>query len=344
MGMEHTGILQENQQTTQEMKDKKIIFLISLPRSGSTLLQKMLAVSPEIYSVAEPWLMLPLAFMLKKEGTLTQYSHKTAFQALEDLIKELPNGKTDFYREIENFSFSLYGRMASGKSCKYFLDKTPRYYLIIPFLAEVFPSAKFIFLFRNPLEVFSSILTTWKKDRFILDKHYVDLYYGPRALSVGYAMLKERAVSVSYNELVKSPEVQMRKICSYLDIPFDPSMIQNYRNVKFGGRCGDTTGVNLFDSVSTDSLEKWKNILNTHYRKWFSKRYINHLGPEILTSFGLSVTELMNEIDSITSLRAGSLRDIFYHFSSTLMRLGNIEIYKKLIAAYRKKESYYPYT
>ena len=52
------------------MEGKKIIFLISLPRSGSTLLQKMLTVSPEIYSVAEPWLMLPLAFMLKKEGDL----------------------------------------------------------------------------------------------------------------------------------------------------------------------------------------------------------------------------------------------------------------------------------
>lgn len=325
------------------MEGKKIIFLISLPRSGSTLLQKMLTVSPEIYSVAEPWLMLPLAFMLKKEGTLTQYSHKTAFQALEDLIKELPNGKTDFYREIENFSFSLYGRMASGKSCKYFLDKTPRYYLIIPFLAKVFPSAKFIFLFRNPLEVFSSILTTWKKDRFILDKHYVDLYYGPRALSVGYAMLKERAVSVSYNELVRSPEVQMRKLCSYLDIPFDPSMIQNYRNVKFGGRCGDTTGVNLFDSVSTDSLEKWKKVLNTRYRKWFSKRYIKNLGNETLAAFGLSATGLSDEIDSITGLRMGSLHDMYYHFLSTLMRLGNAEAFKMLRSSFRSKERYYPY-
>lgn len=344
MAMEHTSILQENQQTTQEMKDRKIIFLISLPRSGSTLLQKMLAVSPEIYSVAEPWLMLPLASMLKEEGTLTQYSHEIAFHAFEDLIKELPHGKTDFYHEIEKFSLSLYGKMAAGRSCKYFLDKTPRYYLIIPLLAEIFTDAKFIFLFRNPLDVLSSILTSWKKDRFILYKHYADVYYGPRAMSEGYALLKDRAVSVNYHDLVKSPAFQMQKVCSYLDIPYDHSMIENYKNVQFSGRWGDTTGIRQFDSVSTDSLEKWKKVLNTHYRKWFSKRYINHLGPEILTSFGLSVTELMNEIDSITSLRAGSLRDIFYHFSSTLMRLGNIEVYKRLIAAYKKKERYFPYT
>ena len=325
------------------MNGKNLIFLISLPRSGSTLLQKMLSAGPEIHSVAEPWLMLPLAFMLKKEEMFTPYSHKIASNALEDLINELPNGKKDFYEEINKFAISLYKKMIPDGTNKYFLDKTPRYYLIIPFLAEVFPDAKFIFLFRNPLEVLSSILTTWKRDRFILYKQYVDLYCGPHALSNGYKLLGDRAISVNYAELVKSPEVQMQKICSYLEIPFDQSTINNYKSVDFSGSCGDTTGIHQFESVSTSSLEKWKTILNTHYRKWFSKRYVRYLGNETLMNFGTSVNELTHEINSITQLRSGSFQDAYYHFLSNAMRFGNLELFRKSYRSALKNERFYPY-
>ena len=48
----------------------------------------------------------------------------------------------------------------------YFLDKTPRYYLILKELEQVFPDAKFIFLFRNPVQIYASMLSTWGKDTF----------------------------------------------------------------------------------------------------------------------------------------------------------------------------------
>lgn len=322
---------------------KNLIFLISLPRSGSTLLQKMLTVSPEIHSVSEPWLMLPLAFMLQKEGTLTTYSHGTAAYAVEDFIKELPNGHKDFCATLEDFATSLYSKTQHGGSARYFLDKTPRYYLIVPFLAEVFPNAKFIFLFRNPLEVLSSILTTWLNDRLIIFNHYIDVFQGPCALSRGYNLLKDRSIAVSYGDLVRSPESELQRICSYLEISYEPSMVLSYKNIEFKGRMGDPKDIHEFKNVSINSMGKWKTTLNTHYRKWYAKRYVRFLGDKVLKDFGSSVKELTREIDSITQTRRGSFKDAFYHFFSNTMRIVNGFHYKRPFWSSIFRKRFYPY-
>ena len=45
------------------------VFLLSLPRSGSTLLQRLLAVSPEVATAPEPWFLLPLVQSTRATGT-----------------------------------------------------------------------------------------------------------------------------------------------------------------------------------------------------------------------------------------------------------------------------------
>ena len=58
--------------------------------------------------------------------------------------------------EVKKLALQLYSK--EGLPGKYVLDKTPRYYHILPELLELFPKAKFVLLQRNPLSVFASIL------------------------------------------------------------------------------------------------------------------------------------------------------------------------------------------
>jgi hypothetical protein len=287
--------------------------------------------------------MLPFSFMFRREGVLTTYSHITAFYALEDFVKNLPNGRKDFYTAIEKFAISLYSKTLPDANIKYFLDKTPRYYLIVSFLAEVFPSAKFIFLFRNPLEVLSSILSTWMNNKFFIYRHYIDIFHGPHSLSSGHNMLKDRSIGINYKDLVKSPEVELQKICSYLQISFDPSMLVDFNNIKFEGRMGDQKGNNSFSSISSSPLSNWESILNTHYRKWFAKKYIKSMGDKTLKSFGTSIKELTQEIDSISNLRWGSIEDALCHLISTMMRWFYVDYYKKKFVSFKTEERCYPY-
>jgi hypothetical protein len=287
------------------------VFLVSLPRSGSTLLQKMLAVNPEVATAAEPWICLPLATMLDRTTIVAEYWHGTCHQALADLVGELPGGKPEFLRMLGTFVEELYRRIAGDSGASVFIDKTPRYYLIVPFLAEAFPTARFVFLFRNPVEVLASILKTWHKDRFgpELMGNWVDIVRGPSAMAEGYRLLGDRALGIQYSHLVAEPEAVVNEVCTHLEIAFSEDMLTRYRDVKFAGRMGDPIGVKRYESVSTASLEKWRSFVSNRYRKAYIMRYLREMGPDVLATFGIDMNEMLAETIAIPAGLDGSLAD-----------------------------------
>lgn len=321
------------------------VFLISLPRSGSTLLQKMLAVSPSVATVAEPWICLPLAAMLDRNAIAAEYWHATCALAIEDLAAQLPGGEAEFRELTAAFVMSIYRRIAEKSGARLFLDKTPRYYMIVPFLADAFPNAKFVFLFRHPLEVFSSILQTWHGNRFTrrLLGNYVDLIRGPQLMAAGVRLLGERALSLDYARLVATPNVVLPELCDYLGIPFSANMLSDYRAVEMAGRMGDPIGVKSYDNVSKESLSKWKQRPYNIYRKWYAKRYVRFLGDETLQAFGLSTKELLLEIDSTPATMRGAFRDAMGHGSMAMFRLLNLLAVGTDNNRHKRKRPYLPY-
>ena len=135
-----------------------LILLISQPRSGSTLLQHILASHPQVHTVPEPWFMLHLVYGLRPSGLEAEYNAQYAYLALKGFLDETPDGESAYVEALRNVALCLYEKALEPSGKKYFLDKTPRYYFIIPELHRIFPKAKFIFILRNPLAVLSSIL------------------------------------------------------------------------------------------------------------------------------------------------------------------------------------------
>ncbi|PJA08408.1 MAG: sulfotransferase, partial [Flavobacteriales bacterium CG_4_10_14_0_2_um_filter_32_8] len=86
-------------------------------------------------------------------------------------------GKEDYYVAVRHFAEELYGK-ASDKQATYFLDKTPRYSLVVEDVIETFPDGKFLFLWRNPLSLVASMMETWGSGRWNLYYLNVDLYQG----------------------------------------------------------------------------------------------------------------------------------------------------------------------
>ena len=86
----------------------KPVFLFSMPRSGSTLIQRVLSSHKEIATVSEPWLLLPLIYSLKQDGSYTEFNHRVMTNAISELINELPNGRSDYYEQINKFAIGIY--------------------------------------------------------------------------------------------------------------------------------------------------------------------------------------------------------------------------------------------
>lgn len=320
------------------------VFLISLPRSGSTLLQKMLTASHEVHSVSEPWLLLPQAFILQKEGLRTPYSHNIFSYAIDDFLQQLPDGRADYIAALRQFALSLYDKTIPDDTVRFFLDKTPRYYLIVGFLAELFPEAKFILLYRNPLEVLASILTTWFDNRFLLFNNHVDIHQGPPLMAEAKEILAGRCHSVQYNRLIADPAGELSALCTFLGTPFADHMVHSYGKVKLAGAMGDPTGVKAYAKISSAPLDKWKSVLNNRFRIRYAKQWVTGLGDRTLAAFGTSCDELTSQLDALTDLRHnGNLQDLADHLGCQKKLLFDGEFWPERWRAIRQGRPIIPY-
>lgn len=274
-----------------------IIFIFSLPRSGSTLLQRILMSHSQIDSISEPWILLPLIAptlnkQLIKESAI--YNQK----ALNNFVLSLPNKESDYFKEINCFVRSLY-KKHSQKNIQYFIDKTPRYYYVIPEIAKIFPEAKFIFLFRNPLSVLASIIKTWSNGTLIFHKDIQnDLFNGLKHLDNGYSLLKEKSIKVYYENLISNPNNEIKRICQFLDLKNESNiMINNFYSQKING-FGDPNR-NNFTKINSNFSQKWKNTINTKTKQIYAKKYLNHLGKKLINKSGYNFDILSSEIDSL---------------------------------------------
>ena len=125
---------------------ENLIFLISQPRAGSTLLQRILSGHLEIGTTSEPWVMLYPVYALRHTGISADFNFFIARRGLEDFLNILPEGEDHYIQALRSMALVLYNAARETQGVERFLDKTPRYYYIIPELYRIFPSAKFIFL------------------------------------------------------------------------------------------------------------------------------------------------------------------------------------------------------
>ena len=181
------------------------IFIFSLPRSGSTLLQRKLSQHPEISTVPEPWILLPLLSILRDDGIYTDYGHTLFRRAFHDLESYLPRGAESIDESIKKFALNIYSE-ASNHKTSFFVDKTPRYHIISDHIIRIFENGKFIFLWRNPLSTVSSIVQTWGGGRWALYRYKLDLYKGLGSLINSYKKHEDRSIAVKFEDLVLKKE------------------------------------------------------------------------------------------------------------------------------------------
>ena len=233
------------------------VFLLSLPRAGSTLFQRLLGNHAEISTKSEPWIALSVFYALRNEGVNSVYSHKTLSTGVNGFIESLPDGVNDYYHCASKFLQELYARSSKNES-KYFIDKTPRYHLIVNELLVAFPEAKFIFLWRNPLAISASMIQTYGKGKWNLYMFMIDLYSGIESLTKAYSENMERVLAVSYESLVFEPDSEIMRVISYLGLDNESGLSGKLNSADI--LWGDRTGQHKYNSVSTDSINSWKNI------------------------------------------------------------------------------------
>jgi hypothetical protein len=273
----------------------KPIFIFALSRSGSTLIQRIIAAHDGVATTSEPWLLLPHVYTFKSRGVFAEYPHATLVEAIEDFCEELPGGRDEYRRELHDYILRLY-RRAAGEDARYFLDKSP-YSQVAGEVMDLFPDGKFIFLWRNPLSIAASNMDTWNaswKPTLFRQQLYVGL---PRLIAAARANA-DRAHLVRFEDLIGGGESQWRGLMEYLEIEFDPTALERFSEVNLKGRMGDPTGVKRYSSLSTAPAAKWLTVYSNPLRREWCRRYLGFLGEEGLATMGYDGRQLMAELEA----------------------------------------------
>ena len=161
------------------------VFLLSLPRSGSTWLQRVLSCHPDVITTSESWILLPVLAGARKDMIRARYGQRLCYSAMRDALRPADDAGEDdwkqaYFEGARAFGQTLYQRLGQGH--RYYLDKCPRYVFITDEIAQAFPDAKYIVIWRHPAAVAASIQKTWGNGAFRANHWEMDLHDGIKAL------------------------------------------------------------------------------------------------------------------------------------------------------------------
>ena len=297
-----------------QLRDSRLvtpIFLFSLPRSGSTLLQRIVGAHPEVSTVSEPWILLPQLYARRYVGAMTEYRHELSVRAIEDFSATLPRGSRDYEDELRTFALRLYTK-ASNDGSVYFLDKTPRYHLIVDEIIDLFPDAKFVFLWRNPLAVIASIINTFGNGQWNVFRYEIDVVTGLRNLVSAWQREQQRSFALHYEDLVRDPLLVCDALFDYLSLKSAPGVVEEFGGVQLTGMMGDpgTRRHNTEERIRSDRVDGWEESLANPARRAWCRLYLRKIGDDVLRPMGYDRTDLLKQLHRAPGSRAGFLGDL----------------------------------
>jgi glycosyltransferase involved in cell wall biosynthesis len=282
--------------------EKRIVFLISMPRSGSTMLQKILDRSSAIGTVGEPWVMLPLMSMYDPELVEAKYGQLLNIEAAGEFVQTV--GDKDLILKAQRqYADQIYSAILDKLGTERFLDKTPRYVHIVDKLADLYPNAKFIVLLRNPGAIISSYAHTWAGGNFHTVKKTPEYMYD---FTHGFPRLAEFATSgrsnmhvVKYEDLVANPEEEVHRLFDYLELPFSGDLV-NYGSSKPQEAdkyaLGDPGTVYQKSKPDASHSVRWlkdnENVATIN----FFQDIVRSLDDETVTAMGYSKATILNQL------------------------------------------------
>jgi len=226
------------------------VILLSAPRSGSTLLFETLAKAPGLVTIGgESHRTIESLPGLHPSARGHESNRLLAADASAEIIAAVQRNFAQSLRDRD-------GRSPLPGASVRLLEKTPKNTLRLPFLRQVFPDARFVYLYREPREVLASMVEAWQSGRFrtyaelpgwnglpwslLLVPGWRELSGRPLEEVVAHqwmtttnillddlqALPAAHVVPLRYADLVAAPQAQVARLCERLDIPWDRALEQ----------------------------------------------------------------------------------------------------------------------
>jgi tetratricopeptide (TPR) repeat protein len=241
------------------------VFILGRPRSGSTLVEQILASHPAIEGTSE----LPYIGAIASELAIEASGQPDGAFGVAHLkaLERLPPSRLTELGE-------LYLRRAARHrqlGRPFFIDKMPANFFHVGLIALILPEAKIIDVRRHPVACCLSIFKSYSSKGSLglaelgrLHRDYVDL------MAHFERVLPGRIARVTYESLVAEPEAEVRRLLSWLGLPFEQACLRFHETRR---AVLTPSSEQVRQPLFTSAVDHWR-----HFEPWLGP-LIESLGP-----------------------------------------------------------------
>jgi hypothetical protein len=260
---------------------KNPLFIVGMPRSGTTLIQGILCNTGYYFPIPETHFFSRVGYALPEKLNSDQreklYATLTGKSRIEVDKNEFM--KFDTQESIFNYIIDTFNK----DNCDKFLEKTPRHVFFVPKILSYYPSAKFICMLREPKNVVSSQITTTRID----NKSIIRLAFLYNKIAAAILNLKEKknVIFIKYEDLTNDPYLTLESLFEFLDMEYDPKFIETVSAPpEIVAQHEFWKSKNINQSTIVENREnKWSNSLGNREANLINiitKKYAKQLGYE----------------------------------------------------------------
>lgn len=260
-------------------------FIVGRPRSGTTLLRTLFDANAHVVIPPESQFVVNL---YSRYGKITHWTMDLLDAFAADVQKQwlfstwnispealekalLPFAGNHTYGDICKVVYMQYQSIYPKGDILFFGDKNPGYTIYTERLAKIFPNAKFIHITRDYRDHFVSVrnvdfelpmisLVVFKWRLFV--RHFREMmkkYPGTH-------------IEIKYEDLVMHPEKEMKRLCEFTGVPFDPQIFDFYKQADLENEMSKSEVFRkfhsgLFKKINPDKIGVYKKELTTRQIK-----------------------------------------------------------------------------
>lgn len=229
------------------LPNDNLIFIVGMPRSGSTLVEQILSSHPAVFGAGE------VKYLARALGLM-----RDRFPHMAKYPQVVP--------ELEAFHYNLIGQsylkqiMPTAGSARKITDKLLTNYFFVGLIHLIFPNAKFVHTMRNPVDTCLSTFTKLFKDDMPHSYDFGELgrYYKEyeAIMDHWHKVLPEGTIlDIRYEDVVADTEAKARELIAFVGLDWDPACVEFHKS----SRPVKTASVaQVRKPIYTQSVERWR--------------------------------------------------------------------------------------
>ena len=240
---------------------KQPVFIVGVPRAGTTLLQSILCNSEQYFPIPETHFFSKVAFGIPKKN-LNAYQKEKLLRILKrkSRIDIDPAQLLTLNSKKAIFEFII--GQYNSKNKETFLEKTPRHIFHYSEIMHHYPDARFICMIREPRNTVSSILQMRPETNKSVAR--VAYFYCKLANRIFEISKNKNVIVVRYEDMVNNTKETIYDVCEFLQLPYNSHLLEDVAAPSAIIAPNEIwkEGNISFTTINENDPAKWKNFIN----------------------------------------------------------------------------------